>query len=136
MTELISQCGFCCSRCPAYMDNITSRQHQKQVHDVWKMYFNVNIPADEITCSGCHTGNRGDRVLPEKHCPVRTCVTRKMCSNCAHCQQYPCTILECRMQAIEGVIRQFRDRIPDEIYQKFIQPYDARPVLERLRKKG
>ncbi len=136
MTELISQCGFCCSRCPAYMDNITSRQHQQQVHDVWKMYFNVNIPADEITCSGCHTGNRGDRVLPEKHCPVRTCVTRKMCSNCAHCQQYPCTILECRMQAIEGVIRQFRDRIPDEIYQKFIQPYDARPVLERLRKKG
>jgi len=63
MIKLISQCWFSCSQCLAYTDNITSRQHQQQVHDILKMYIDVNIPSEEITCPGCHTGDRGDRVL-------------------------------------------------------------------------
>ena len=38
------------------------------------------------------------------------------------------------MRCIESVIRQFRNRIPDETYQQFIRPYDARTVLEHIRK--
>jgi hypothetical protein len=121
--------------CLAFRENNKDRSDQIRVAKGWSEYFGLDVPPEKIGCNGCLPGDSGGLDFPDKNCPIRPCVIGRGLDNCATCEDYPCEKLEERMTGVEAVVRRFRGKIPQEEYDNFIPPYDARKTLDGIRRK-
>ena len=135
MAEMIARCGFKCHLCLAFQENNKDRSDQIRVAEGWSKYFGLDVRPEKIQCNGCLPNDTGGLDFPDKNCPIRPCVIERGLDNCACCEDYPCEKLEERMTGVEAVVRRFRGKIPQEEYDNFIPPYDARKTLDGIRRK-
>lgn len=132
MKEIIARCGFICSQCPAYRENIRDATDRRRVSETWNKYYGLRIDPNEIRCDGCL---KPDSEKPErvtKECPIRDCVQQKNLENCAHCGQYPCSLLEKQLSNVEKVVEKHRDSASTDEYRRFLQPYNVRQLLNKI----
>jgi len=134
MTEMIARCGFTCDACMAFTDNNHTAADQALVAEGWARYYDVVVPPEKIRCNGCLAQDRGGYAYPDPNCPIAPCVTAKGLDTCAECADYPCEKLEARMRACDEVKARFLGTISCEELERFIMPYDARTILNRIRK--
>jgi len=135
MEEMIAHCGFQCHLCLAFRENNKNHADQVRVATGWTKYFGLDIPPEKIRCNGCLPDDRGGLEFPNQNCSIRPCVIERGLENCAYCGDYPCGKLEARMSSVEEVAKRFYGTIPQEEYDNFIAPYDARKTLDGIRKK-
>jgi Zn-finger protein len=136
MEEMIARCGFQCHLCPAFRENNKSPADQVRVAAGWSKYFGLDVPPEKIRCNGCLPNDSGGFDFPDKNCSIRPCVIERGLENCAYCENYPCGKLEERMTGVEEVAKRFLGVISQEEYDNFIAPYDARKILDGIRKKA
>jgi len=129
MKIIISRCGYRCDLCLAYKENVHSKEDQKRTSDGWFKYYGFRIPPEEIWCDGCLTPDDQKPKLMDPECLVRPCVLEKQLENCAYCDQYICSKLKTRIVEYDSIVAKF-----EEDYENFIKPYEARKVLEGIRK--
>jgi hypothetical protein len=89
MEKMIAYCGINCAGCPSYLatqkDDDSMR---KQVQDLWKNQFNVDLKLEDINCDGCKGG--GKLGFYCKACGIKKCAEGKNLENCAYCEDYAC----------------------------------------------
>ncbi len=94
MEEIVGVCGLVCSDCPAYIATVeddASRRHATA--KLWSEQYGAKISADDINCLGCHAPD--DSVFSHPlTCAIRLCGRKKGVETCAHCDDYPCKIIE------------------------------------------
>jgi hypothetical protein len=130
MVEMLGYCGFLCDICPAYEKNIKSDEDKVEVSDKWFLYFGFEIPPEKICCVGC----RNEGYHPDEGCPVRPCAISKNLRNCAYCDNFDCDDLKSRTDFVENCVKNI-EKIPEEDYKKFIEPYLGKKRLQKIREK-
>jgi hypothetical protein len=133
MNEKIAACGFRCDLCPAFRENVTGREHQQETSNGWFRYYGFRVAAEAIFCDGCLTEDSADPRRIDRDCEVRPCVLQRGLPNCAHCDEYVCSLLEEKIVDPEQVIKRTGRTVPQEDFGRFIKPYDNRTVLDRIR---
>jgi len=134
MEDLISKCGMCCSRCPAYRANIRTEADKIRTSDGWYKYLGFRFPSRLVTCDGCQKPNDQSPLRIRRGCTIRNCAITNGVETCAHCSEYPCEAVK----ALNYVDRQwaetrFGDRIKEEDYLTFIEPYEGIKHLDNVR---
>jgi hypothetical protein len=131
--ELLSHCGYRCDLCPALQAT------QKNDFDAlsklgkeWEQLFGFHKEPEQLECDGCIRSS-GRRV--EKNCPVRPCCMKKGFKTCVECSEYPCDHLRKRFVDRNEVEKELGRRIPDEIYVKYVQPFESKARLDKISKK-
>jgi hypothetical protein len=134
-THTYARCGFQCSGCPAYKENIKNPTDQQKVSDGWYKYFGFRIPPEEIYCDGCMAAEADNPKLLDKNCPVRPCARHRGIDSCGHCPDYGCKNIKSRIIDYQSIAAKFPDGISDEDYRSFIKPYENRKVLENIQRR-
>ena len=92
MDKMIAYCGINCAGCPSYLATQKDDDSlRKQVKDLWKNQFNVDLKLEDINCDGCKGG--GKLGFYCKVCGIKKCAERKNLENCANCEDYACNKL-------------------------------------------
>lgn len=85
----ITMCGYRCDLCKAFAPNINNKDEREVLSDIWKKYYDLDIPAEQIYCDGCRCiKENGKRI--DMGCPVRMCVIEKQVDHCGECIDFPC----------------------------------------------
>ncbi len=131
MTEILARCGYRCDLCLAFRPNVEANPaNQQSLSDGWHKYFGFRIPPDRIICDGCRAENGR---LIDKTCPVRPCVIARALAHCAECPDYICDKVADRLVVYERLAATRSDPVPVEDRARFIEPYENKARLERLR---
>jgi hypothetical protein len=66
---------------------------------------------------------------------ARKCATFNGVPNCAYCSRYPCDWIEAHVGEItrETVAERIGETVPDDAYEKFIEPFQGKAHLDRIR---
>ncbi len=131
---MIAPCGFRCDQCVAFVDNARTRAARERGSAAWAKYWRLRVPPARVQCHGCTAGPVDGLDFPAADCEIRPCALERGIATCAECSEYPCATLAARMTACDSVVHRFRDRMPEQDFERFIAPYDCRATLERLRK--
>ena len=131
---MIACCGFDCSACQAYENNINDFSDQIKASKAWSKYFEVHYPPEQMRCAGCLVENTKN-TLPYKDCQIRSCVMDAGLQNCGYCGSYPCKKQGPRLKNYEAIAKKLKGCIPPEEYTKFIKPYNAKKRLDEIKKK-
>jgi hypothetical protein len=131
MIEMLGYCGFLCDICPAYAKNIKSDADKTEISDKWFLYFGFQISPEKVSCVGCR--NEGNH--PDEGCPVRPCAIKKNVRNCAYCDDFDCDNLKSRVDFVESNVNIDIEKIPEEDYKRFIEPYLGKKRLLEIREK-
>jgi hypothetical protein len=134
MEEMIGCCGFRCDLCPAYRQNLSGEEDQRRVSEGWFKYYGFRIPPENICCDGCLPENCPKPRQIDPHCFVRRCAGERGFPNCAHCDEYMCDELVKKMVNFDEIAARYGAPIPPEDYARFLKPYEAKKVLEEIRK--
>ena len=87
MKKLIAYCGIECAECPIYI--ATQNNDEKLRKETAEKN---ELKAEDCYCDGCST--KGKRLATFcSNCEVRICTIKKKLENCAHCDDYPCELL-------------------------------------------
>jgi len=133
--DIIGRCGYICSRCLAYRENIKSDADKKRFRDGLLKYYRHPLRWEICYCDGCLADDRDNPVLLTAECRVRPCVLKKRLENCASCDRYPCQVLERTFQDGEKIAKKYGAPIPKRDYDRFIGPYENKKTLDAIRKK-
>ena len=127
MKQIIAACGYRCDLCPVFEKNIGNSDKNK-LSEGYLRYFDYKVSPEEIkSCGGC--SKEGDA-----NCPVEPCVIERDIENCAHCDEFPCEKLKLKMNAVEDRIKDVSS-LPDEDYNLFVKPYEAKKYLLNVKEK-
>jgi hypothetical protein len=135
MAEIIARCGFICSRCLIYRDNLKGEQDRRRFRDGLLKYYGDKLTLEECYCDGCLADDSESPIRINKECRIRPCVLKKGLENCAYCEKYPCKILEPAMVDYRKVMERYGAPLPQEDYELFVEPYENRQTLDALRDK-
>ena len=93
MSEIIAFCGLKCHECEAYIaTKANSKEEIEKIAKKWSTQEHPFAPED-MWCDGC-TGD-GERIFSWcKECPIRNCCLGKQVSDCIHCEDFICEIIE------------------------------------------
>ena len=93
MEELISYCGLKCNECDAY--KATMANDAKEIERLSKEWTTdtLSFTPEQIWCDGCIGGN-GRLFNWCNDCTIRNCASERQVANCAHCDEFPCQIIE------------------------------------------
>jgi hypothetical protein len=130
MAKMLGYCGFLCDICPAYEKNIKGDKDKKKLSEKWFKYFDFKIPPDKVSCVGC----KNEGYHPDEGCPVRPCAIEKKVQNCAYCDDFGCDNLKSRTDFIDDYVIDV-EKIPEEDYKLYIEPYRGKKRLLEIRKK-
>ncbi len=131
MEPILTRCGYRCDLCLAYRPNVEVHpSNQQKLSDGWHRYFGFRIAPEKIICDGCMSENPE---LIDQACPVRPCVIEKGWANCAQCEQYVCEKITERLVVYEEVKERIGAEIPADDYLCFIQPYENKKRLDKIR---
>ena len=136
MARVVGRCGFRCDLCPAYKENTNTSAERERASTGWLSHFGVEVPPEKIRCRGCLADESAGFEFHDPHCPIRPCVTGRELETCASCKECPCDKLEPRLSGFEERARHERDKIPQEEYDEFFAPYDARKHLDEIKRGG
>lgn len=118
----MSACGVVCSDCGAYLAaQKGDPAYQREVAAAWKRIFNLDVPAEALTCAGC-TSVEGVAFATCKECFVRQCVQAKGIAHCAVCDDYPCAELS-RAQSQYDNLEQMAGRLSEDDFARYVAPY-------------
>jgi hypothetical protein len=139
MKNIFARCGVNCGHCPAYKENVKTKQDRQFCSDGWAKYLGARLKPAICICEGCLSPDpwKSGNKLPMRGCILRTCVLNMDISNCAYCYFYPCQDL---IAAIPGA--DFREKtekrigrkIPETDYRALIEPYEGLKNLAKIRK--
>jgi hypothetical protein len=135
MADIIGRCGFRCSRCLIYKDNLKGEPDRRRFRDGLLKYYGDKLTLEECYCDGCLAGDSENPIRINKECKIRPCVLEKGLENCAYCERYPCEILEPKMIDYRKVMERYGAPLPQEDYELFVEPYENRQTLDELRDK-
>lgn len=92
MQKMIAFCGVICTECPVYIAaQKNDDAKRKKVSQEWSLP-DEPIKPEDIDCDGCLTiGKKLYKFCAT--CEVRKCGFKKKVESCAHCNDYPCGIL-------------------------------------------
>jgi len=135
MEEIISRCGFKCSLCMIYKDNLKGEQDKIRFRDILRKYYGDEVTLEQCYCDGCIADDSENPIRINTECKIRPCVIEKGLENCAYCDQYPCSMLEKAMVDGGEVEKRYGAPIPREDYESIIKPYESRKVLDSIRQK-
>ena len=127
---VLSRCGYRCDLCLAYKPNVEQQDRREELSDGWEKCFGFRIPAEQICCEGCMTGDNPK--LIDTGCPVRPCVMQKGLNNCSECDEYPCVRFNQRAVVYEKVVKD-RKEITESDRALFIKPYENKVRLDQLK---
>jgi hypothetical protein len=89
---MIAFCGVVCTKCPVYIaSQKNDDERRKKVAQKWSLPEEP-IKSQDIDCGGCLVGGKKLYKFCAT-CEVRICGFRKKVETCAHCDEYPCEIL-------------------------------------------
>ena len=77
-------CGYKCDLCKAFATNIINKDEREILSNMWKKYYDLDIPPEEIYCDGCRCNKENAKRIDDD-CPVRKCVIDKKIDNCGEC---------------------------------------------------
>ncbi len=133
MVNIISVCGFNCSKCPAFKDNISGEQDRKKVDEGWKKYHRTKgWVYDDPYCLGCFA-NKIIEPLWRK-CYIRGCAIQNEVKNCGYCADYLCNRLSYLINHMEKLAKSAREIANKEDYSKFAEPYLGKERLDKIHK--
>lgn len=135
MEEVIGRCGFRCSDCLAYRENVKSFEDRQRFRDCLQKYYGDNLTVEECFCNGCLADEAANPTCRDLDCKVRACVNSRGLTNCAYCNDYPCPKIEKKMIDPRVVEKRFGGPLPAEDYQSFVKPYEIRPTLGEIRRR-
>ncbi len=131
MESILTRCGYRCDLCLAYRPNVEQDPSNRQIlSDGWFKYFGFRIPPEKILCDGC-MAEAG--LLIDNACPVRPCVIETGVDNCAACPDYGCEKLIERFVIYADLAKKLDGSIPDEDRKRFIEPYENKNRLDKIR---
>ena len=130
MEEILGLCGFRCDLCQLYTKNVKNEKDKVRVSQEFNRIFGYDVKPSDVECVGCK--NEGKHA--DANCPVRACALKKGVENCAYCQDYICNKLKERMSFIEDFLRKNKEPIPEEDFDKYLDPYRSRERLEEIRR--
>jgi hypothetical protein len=131
MQPIVARCGYRCDLCMAYRPNVEANPANPQtLSDGWFKYFGFRLLPEQIICDGCMAESL-ERI--DQECPVRPCATVRGLDNCAHCEEYVCDRLRERLVVYEEVRQRAGGEIPAEDRQRFIEPYENKARLDKLK---
>ncbi len=137
MAEIIARCGYKCSLCLIYRENLKKDpQNRRKFRDGVDKYYGDKLTLEECYCDGCMANDSENPALVTQDCEVRPCVIARNIDNCAYCVQYPCQTLEKRFVERRKVEERYGSPIPEGDYRLFIMPYENRQMLDRMRRKA
>jgi hypothetical protein len=132
MKKIVSYCGFICSDCMAYKDNIKNENDRKKVSDYWELFYNIKVDPSEVYCEGCVKSDEENPVRITHVCRIRNCTIKHKVTSCAYCDGYPCKLLNEQMLSFEKTEEKHKNKIPKEIYNEYFKPYYSRNILNKL----
>ncbi len=136
MKDLFSKCGYKCSSCPSYKENIKTAEDRRRCSDGWQKYHGFRITAPKIrACDGCQTSDDKNPLLYIS-CRVRKCAQRNGVRTCAYCSIYPCedvSQIGNVADLLERTAARLKAPIPEKDYSVFIEPYEGIKHLDRIR---
>lgn len=131
MQPIVTRCGYRCDLCLAYRPNVEANpENQRVLSDGWLKYFGFRITPEAILCDGCMAISPR---LIDQQCPVRPCVMARGLDHCAQCGEYVCDRVKERLVVYEEVRERTGGEIPAEDRARFIQPYENKARLDKLR---
>jgi hypothetical protein len=133
--DIIGRCGYICSRCLAYRENIKSEADKKRFRDGLLEYYRHPLDVEICYCDGCLADDRENPILLTADCRIRLCAAKKGVENCAFCDRYPCPALERKFIDGKKVVAKYGAPIPKKEYDRFVAPYESRKTLDALRRK-
>jgi len=133
--DIIGRCGYICSRCLAYRENIKSEADKKRFRDGLLKYYRHPLPVETCYCDGCLADDSENPILLTADCRVRPCAVKKGLENCAFCDRYPCRTLERKFIDGKKVVAKYGRPIPKRDYDRFVAPYESRKTLDAIRAK-
>ncbi len=94
MNEIIAFCGISCSECGAFIATKNNNDEKRAVvAKMWSKQYNSDIKPEDINCDGCQCD--GGRIFNYcTVCEIRKCGKEKGVTNCGHCDDYACDMLE------------------------------------------
>ena len=131
MNNIIGVCGFSCSKCPAYKDNIKSEQDRKIVDEGWKKYHKTRgwIYVQPY-CDGCFASEDLEPLYSS--CHIRKCAIHNNVKHCGYCADFPCD----RVTQLHDHMKNLAERAKvignEDDYKKFIEPFLGRERSENL----
>ncbi len=94
MAEMISYCGLDCNECGARIATVNDDDAKRvETAALWSNMYKVDIKPENVNCHGCRSP-KGPHFSHCDVCKIRGCGLDKEVTNCAHCADYACGILE------------------------------------------
>lgn len=131
--EIIAKCGYRCDLCLAYTPNVEAKDRRQLLSDGWFEIYGFRLVPEDIKCDGCISSESPE--LIDKNCPVRPCVVNKKIDNCSSCATYICEKLRQRIVVKSEIEEKMDRKLTDQEYKLFIEPYESRARLDKLRNK-
>lgn len=140
MEQAISKCGNFCGTCPwgCYQRARISEEGWESYRDDAKKY--VGFTPTAKPCMSCQTPN--EKLAKDvgvhnfvRGCLARECATNNEIQNCAYCSRYPCDWIVAHIGEItrETVSERLGESVPDEAYERFIEPFQGKAHLDVIR---
>jgi hypothetical protein len=112
--EMIAYCGLDCNECRAF--KATQRadfEWKKQIAEQWTEELKVKFEPKEVDCNGC----KSELISAwcRKICKVRPCAQKRNVKTCAHCDDYPCSMLREFLSKEEPIARENLQKIRETL---------------------
>jgi len=137
---LYAKCGFLCSSCAAYKDNVKTKEQRQRGSDAWKKFYGFKLKPENMYCDGCQVPDEKNKSKLLKYmrtCPIRVCAFKNKIETCAHCSEYR----QCMYNLVifySGVDRKSVEKhigapLSDRDYRDFVEPFEHRKHLRKIR---
>lgn len=137
---IYAKCGFMCSSCAAYKDNVKTKRQRQRGSEAWKKYYGFKLKPENMYCDGCQVPDEKNKSKLLKYmrtCPIRVCAFTNKIKTCAHCAEYR----QCMYNLVifySGVDRKSVEKhvgapISDADYHDFVEPFENRKHLKKIR---
>ena len=131
MNNIIGVCGFSCSKCPAYKDNIKSEQDRKMVDEGWKKYHKTNgWVYVQPYCDGCFASEDLEPLWA--NCHIRKCTIQNKVKYCGYCADFPCNRVAQLHNHMDNLAERAKVIGNEDDYKKFIEPFLGKERSEHL----
>jgi len=112
--EMIAYCGLNCDECKAF--KATQKRDfewKKQIAEHWMEQLKVEFEPQDAECNGCKSGVISGWC--RKICRIRPCAQEKNVKTCAHCDNYPCSMLKEFLSKEEPAARENLQKIRETL---------------------
>ncbi len=89
-----SYCGVVCADCEIFIATKNDDYNKKkEIGQSWIHNHGRVYAPEEVNCFGCKVHDKAHCPYCESMCEMRLCAMQKNVNTCAHCSDYPCSIL-------------------------------------------